>query len=123
VLLVVAILLVALFAISGLWTIAGAVFVLGVTAMVMVRIVQTVDGTWPRTWWPRLHCSQCGRRGHAFWECDRSRMSSPEQATFNRHGPGPKISDDPDAQESSQIDSPAVGSTSSASGVATSPGV
>ena len=69
-LLVVAILMIVLFHVSGLWTIAGAVFVLGVATVVMVGIVQAVDGAWPRPWWPRQRCSQCGHRGHALWQCD-----------------------------------------------------
>jgi hypothetical protein len=83
-LLVVEILMVVLFDVSGLWTIAGAVFVLGVAVMVMVGIVQAVDGAWPRTWWPRPRCSQCAHRGHARWACqaERSPTSPPGWATF-----------------------------------------
>jgi hypothetical protein len=81
-----AVLMVLLFAVSGVWTVAGVVFVLGVAVMVMVGIVQAVVGAWPRSWWPRQRCSQCGRRGHAVWESHAKQSpTSPGPATFNRH--------------------------------------
>jgi hypothetical protein len=90
-LLVVATLMVVLFDVSGRWTIAGAVFVLGVAVMVMVGIVQAVDGAWPRTWWPRERCSRCGHCGHALWECHGAVPDVPAGAgPFDHHGPGPK---------------------------------